>query len=180
MQAEKTFIEGLLVIKPKVFEDKRGYFFESYNEKLLQLSGLDTRFVQDNQSLSQKNVLRGLHFQSPPHAQGKLVRVIKGSVLDVVVDIRKKSPTYGKHFALELNEQNKTMLWVPEGFAHGFVTLQVETIFYYKCNNYYNKESEGCVKWNDPNLGIDWNVSEPVLSDKDQSGTPFADFISPF
>lgn len=180
MQVEKTFIEGLLVIKPKVFEDKRGYFFESYNEKLLQQAGLDTRFVQDNQSLSQKNVLRGLHFQAPPHAQGKLVRVIKGSVLDVVVDIRKKSPTYGKHFALELNEQNKTMLWVPEGFAHGFVTLQDETIFYYKCNNYYSKESEGCVKWNDPGLAIDWNVSNPVLSDKDRSGTPFADFVSPF
>jgi len=180
MQAEKTFIEGLLVIKPAVFEDKRGYFFESYNEKILQRSGLDTRFVQDNQSLSQKNVLRGLHFQSPPHAQGKLVRVIKGSVLDVVVDIRKRSPTYGKHFSLELNEQNKTMLWVPEGFAHGFVTLQDETIFYYKCNNYYNKESEGCVKWDDPSLGIDWHVSEPVLSDKDLSGTPFADFVSPF
>lgn len=180
MLAEKTFIEGLLVIKPKVFEDKRGYFFESYNEKILQQSGLDTRFVQDNQSLSQKNVLRGLHFQSPPHAQGKLVRVIKGSVLDVVVDIRKRSPTYGKHFSLELNEQNKTMLWVPEGFAHGFVTLQDETIFYYKCNNYYNKDSEGCVKWNDPSLGIDWNINEPVLSDKDRSGTPFADFVSPF
>ena len=180
MVAEKTFMDGLLVIKPKVFEDDRGYFFESYNEKLLRQSGLSTNFVQDNQSLSQKNVLRGLHFQAPPFAQGKLVRVIKGAVLDVVVDIRKKSPTYGKHLALELNEQNKIMLWVPEGFAHGFLALQNETIFYYKCNNYYNKESEGCVKWNDDALGIDWKIANPVLSDKDIAGTPFRDFHSPF
>jgi dTDP-4-dehydrorhamnose 3,5-epimerase len=180
MIAEKTFIEGLLVIKPKVFEDARGYFFERYKEKLLQANGLHAHFVQDNQSLSQKNVLRGLHFQAPPYAQGKLVRVIKGAVLDVVVDIRKNSKTYGKHFALELNEQNKTMLWVPEGFAHGFVTLQNDTIFYYKCTNYYHKESEGCVKWNDTQLGIDWNVSDPLLSEKDKIGTPFASFVSPF
>ncbi len=180
MVAEKTFIEGLLVIKPKVFEDQRGYFFESYNEKLLQQAGLDTNFVQDNQSLSQKNVLRGLHFQAPPFAQGKLVRVIKGAVLDVVVDIRKKSATYGKHFSLELNEQNKTMLWVPQGFAHGFVTLSDETIFYYKCNNFYHKESEGCVMWNDADLGINWATANPVLSDKDKAGTPFKDFVSPF
>jgi dTDP-4-dehydrorhamnose 3,5-epimerase len=180
MVAEKTFIEGLLVIKPKVFEDARGYFFESYNEKLLQAEGLHANFVQDNQSLSQKNVLRGLHFQAPPYAQGKLVRVIKGAVLDVVVDIRKNSKTYGKHFALELTEQNKTMLWVPEGFAHGFVTLQNDTIFYYKCTNYYNKESEGCVMWNDAQLGINWNVSDPLLSAKDKEGTPFASFVSPF
>lgn len=173
-------MEGLLVIKPRVFEDQRGYFFESYNEKLLKQSGLDTNFVQDNQSLSQKNVLRGLHFQAPPFAQGKLVRVIKGAVLDVVVDIRKASPTYGKHFALELNEKNKTMLWVPEGFAHGFLTLENDTVFYYKCNNYYNKESEGCVMWNDASLGINWNAIDPVLSEKDRSGTPFRDFVSPF
>jgi dTDP-4-dehydrorhamnose 3,5-epimerase len=180
MTAEKTFIEGLLVIRPRVFEDQRGYFFESYNEKLLEAAGLSTRFVQDNQSLSQKNVLRGLHFQAPPHAQGKLVRVIKGAVLDVVVDIRKKSATYGRHFAIELNEQNKTMLWVPEGFAHGFLTLENDTIFYYKCNNYYNKESEGCVKWDDADLGITWNAVNPVLSEKDRQGTPFAAFASPF
>jgi len=180
MVAEKTFIAGLLVIKPKVFEDQRGYFFESYNEKLLQAAGLNAHFVQDNQSLSQKNVLRGLHFQAPPFAQGKLVRVIKGSVLDVVVDIRKRSATYGKHFALELSEENKTMLWVPEGFAHGFLTMRDETIFYYKCNNYYNKESEGCVMWNDTDLGINWNVASPVLSEKDKTGTPFRNFNSPF
>lgn len=180
MVAEKTFIDGLLVIRPKVFEDQRGYFFESYNEKILGEAGLKTSFVQDNQSLSQKNVLRGLHFQAPPFAQGKLVRVIKGSVLDVVVDIRKKSATYGKHFAIELSEENKTMLWVPEGFAHGFLTLRDETIFYYKCNNYYNKASEGCVMWNDPDLNIDWKAVNPVLSDKDKAGTPFGKFVSPF
>lgn len=168
------------MINPRVFEDSRGYFFESYNERLLKEAGLDTRFVQDNQSLSQKNVLRGLHFQAPPHAQGKLVRVIKGAVLDVVVDIRKGSPTYGKHFSIELNEKNKTMLWVPEGFAHGFLTLEDDTIFYYKCNNYYNKDSEGCVKWNDADLAIRWNAADPVLSEKDKAGTPFRDFASPF
>jgi dTDP-4-dehydrorhamnose 3,5-epimerase len=180
MIIEKTFIEGLLIIKPRVFEDSRGYFFESYNEKALREAGLDAAFVQDNQSLSQKGVLRGLHFQAPPFAQGKLVRVIKGAVLDVVVDIRKKSPTYGKHFAIELTDQNKTMFWVPEGFAHGFATLQNDTIFYYKCTNYYHKESEGCVMWNDKDLGIEWNMKEPVLSEKDKTGTLFTDFVSPF
>lgn len=180
MVAEKTFIEGLLVIKPKVFEDDRGYFFESFNEKLLEQAGLKAKFVQDNQSLSQKNVLRGLHFQAPPFAQGKLVRVIKGAALDVVVDIRKKSPTYSKSYAIELNEQNKTMLWVPEGFAHGFCTLQNDTIFYYKCTNYYDKASEGSIIWNDSDLNINWNISDPVLSEKDRSGVAFKNFSSPF
>ena len=180
MIAEKTFIEGLLVIKPRVFEDARGYFFESYNEKLLEIAGLHAKFVQDNQSLSQKNVLRGMHFQAPPFAQGKLVRVIKGSALDAVVDIRKGSPTYGKSFAIELNEQNKTMLWVPEGFAHGFCTLQDNTIFYYKCTNYYNKDSEGSIAWNDKDININWGISNPILSEKDKSGIPFKDFVSPF
>ncbi|MGZ3864838.1 MAG: dTDP-4-dehydrorhamnose 3,5-epimerase [Bacteroidia bacterium] len=180
MVAEKTFIEGLLVIKPRVFEDERGYFFESFNEKLLEEAGLKAKFVQDNQSLSQKNVLRGMHFQAPPYAQGKLVRVIKGSALDVVVDIRKASPTYGKTFSIELNEQNKTMLWVPEGFAHGFCTLQDNTIFYYKCTNYYNKASEGSIAWNDPDLNIAWNVTDPLLSEKDKSGIMLKNFASPF
>lgn len=180
MVAEKTFIEGLLVIKPRVFEDDRGYFFESYNEQQLELAGLTAKFVQDNQSLSQKNVLRGLHFQAPPYAQGKLVRVIKGAALDVVVDIRKNSPTYGRSFSLELNEQNKTMLWIPEGFAHGFCTLQNDTIFYYKCTNYYNKGSEGSIAWNDPELAINWNVKDPVLSEKDKAGIMLRDFVSPF
>jgi len=180
MIAEKTFIAGLLVIKPKVFEDERGYFFESYNEQLLEEAGLHAKFVQDNQSMSQKNVLRGLHFQAPPFAQGKLVRVIKGAALDVVADIRKNSPTYGKCFSIELNEQNKTMLWVPEGFAHGFLTLHNNTIFYYKCTNYYNKNSEGSVLWNDTDLNINWGIDTPILSEKDKAGTPFKDFVSPF
>lgn len=180
MVIEKTFIEGLLVLKPKVFEDPRGYFFESYNQKVLEEAGLNESFVQDNQSLSQKGVLRGLHMQAPPHAQGKLVRVIKGAVLDVVVDIRKQSPTYGRHFSIELTEQNKTMFWVPVGFVHGFVTLQDNTIFHYKCTNYYNKESEACVLWNDKDLGINWNVDNPLLSAKDLEGIPFKNFVSPF
>jgi len=180
MVVEKTFIEGLLMLKPKVFEDPRGYFFESYNQKLLEEAGLKENFVQDNQSLSQKGVLRGLHIQAPPHAQGKLVRVIKGAVLDVALDIRKKSPTYGKYFSIELNEQNKTMFWIPEGFAHGFLTLQDNTIFHYKCTNYYNKESEACVLWNDKDINVNWNIENPLLSVKDTEGTPFKDFVSPF
>ena len=143
MTVERTLIEGLLIIKPRVFEDPRGYFFESYHQKALQEAGLNENFVQDNQSLSQTGVLRGLHFQAPPHAQGKLVRVVTGAVLDVVVDIRKNSPTYGKHFAIELSEENKTSFWIPEGFAHGFATLRDNTIFQYKCTNYYNKPAEG-------------------------------------
>jgi len=180
MIVEKTFIEGLLVLKPKVFEDPRGYFFESFNQKLLQEAGIKEEFVQDNQSLSQKGVLRGMHFQKIPHAQGKLVRVIKGSVLDVVVDIRKNSPTYGNYFSIELNEQNKMMFWVPVGFAHGFLTLQNETIFHYKCTNYYNKESEGLIAWDDKDINIDWSISTPLLSEKDKFGVAFKNFISPF
>jgi dTDP-4-dehydrorhamnose 3,5-epimerase len=180
MTVEKTFIEGLLVLKPKVFEDPRGYFFESYNQKLLEEAGVKENFVQDNQSLSQKGVLRGMHFQTPPHAQAKLVRVIKGAVLDIVVDIRKNSSTYGKHFSIELTEQNKTMFWIPIGFAHGFLTLQNDTIFHYMCSNYYNKESEGLITWNDVGININWNVEFPLLSEKDKTGIAFKDFISPF
>jgi dTDP-4-dehydrorhamnose 3,5-epimerase len=180
MLAEKIFIEGVLIIKPTVFEDSRGYFFESYNEQVLRDAGLAEAFVQDNQSLSQKGVLRGLHFQAPPYAQGKLVRVIKGAVLDVAVDIRKNSPTYGKSFSIELNEKNKTMLWVPKGFAHGFLTLQNDTVFYYKCTGYYNKSSEGCLGWDDADIGIDWGITNPILSEKDKLGLPLKGFISPF
>lgn len=180
MIIEKTFIEGLLVIKPKVFEDPRGYFFESFSQKTLETAGITEQFVQDNQSLSQKGVLRGLHLQKPPHAQGKLVRVIKGAVLDVAVDIRKGSPTYGKYYSIELNEQNKTMFWIPAGFAHGFLTLENDTIFHYKCTNYYNKESEASVLWNDKDIKVNWNISNPLLSEKDLTGTPLKDFVSPF
>ncbi|MBL4652840.1 MAG: dTDP-4-dehydrorhamnose 3,5-epimerase [Flavobacteriales bacterium] len=180
MEIIKTHLEGLFVIQPTVFEDSRGYFFESYNETQFQQAGISDKFIQDNQSKSQKGVLRGLHFQNPPFAQGKLVRVITGSVLDVALDIRANSPTYGQHFTIELTDQNKTMLWVPPGFAHGFATLKNDTIFSYKCTNLYNKESEGCILWNDSNLNIDWKIDAPTLSKKDQIGTPFQNFNSLF
>jgi len=180
MEITETFIKGLFVIKPKVFEDARGYFYESYNNSVFKKAGLNMNFVQDNQSLSQKGVLRGLHFQNAPFAQGKLVRVITGSVFDVAVDIRTNSPTYGKHFGLELTESNKWMMYIPEGFAHGFATLQDNTIFSYKCTNYYSKASEDCLLWNDSDIGINWNVSQPLLSDKDKEGKKFKDFISLF
>jgi len=180
MQVKPTEIPGLLIVQPNVFEDHRGYFFESYNKKALASQGIDAEFVQDNQSLSQKGVLRGLHFQLPPHTQGKLVSVIRGAVLDVAVDLRKSSQTYGKHVAIELNEKNKTMLWVPEGFAHGFVTLEDNTIFSYKCTDFYHRESERSILWNDPVIGIDWGVQDPLLSEKDMAGIRFKDFRSPF
>ncbi|HRG01019.1 MAG TPA: dTDP-4-dehydrorhamnose 3,5-epimerase [Bacteroidia bacterium] len=180
MEVIETNIKDLLIIKPKVFADARGYFFESYNEAVFRQNGVDVAFVQDNQSLSNYGVLRGLHFQAPPFDQGKLVRVITGAVLDVAVDIRKNSPTYGKHITVELTEENKTMFYIPSGFAHGFLTLRDNTIFSYKCSNLYNKASEGCVLWNDSDLNINWNIENPILSEKDIIGTPFKDFISPF
>lgn len=180
MEIIETKIKDLLIIKPKVFADARGYFFESYNEAVFRQNGVDVAFVQDNQSLSNYGVLRGLHFQAPPFDQGKLVRVITGAVLDVAVDIRKNSPSYGKHIAVELTEENKTMFYIPSGFAHGFLTLRDNTIFSYKCSNLYNKASEGCVLWNDSDLNINWNIENPILSEKDIIGTPFKDFISPF
>lgn len=180
MEIIETKIKDLLIIKPRVFADARGYFFESYNESVFKQYGIVANFVQDNQSLSSTGVLRGLHFQAPPHDQGKLVRVITGAVLDVAVDIRKNSPTYGQHVTIELTEENKTMFYIPSGFAHGFLTLRDNTIFSYKCTNVYNKPSEGCVLWNDSDLGINWNVSNPILSEKDLVGTPFKEFNSPF
>ncbi len=180
MQTIYTPIEGLIVIKPKIFEDERGYFFEPFNQNIFNKTIKEITFVQDNESLSQKGVLRGLHFQNPPYAQGKLVRVIKGSVLDVVVDIRKNSSTYGKSYSIELNEINKIQLWIPEGFAHGFLTLEDNTIFSYKCTNLYNKESEDCILWNDSDLGIGWGIENPTLSEKDKLGKKFKHFISPF
>lgn len=180
MQISEARIKGLFIIQPKVFEDARGYFFESFSEKVFFEAGIKEHFVQDNQSLSGRGVLRGLHFQAPPFAQGKLVRVIKGAVLDVAVDIRKNSPTYGKHLAIELTEQNKTMFYIPPGFAHGFETLEPDTIFSYKCTNYYHKESEGTLLWNDPDIGIKWNSGQPVLSSKDLEGRRLSEFVSPF
>jgi dTDP-4-dehydrorhamnose 3,5-epimerase len=180
MEVIETELNGLFVLKPKVFEDERGYFYESYNQNLFKKAGINFDFVQDNQSLSQKGVLRGLHFQNPPHAQGKLVRVITGSVYDVAVDIRKDSKTYGKWFGLELTEKNKWMMFVPPGFAHGFLTLENNTIFSYKCTNFYNKASEDCLLWNDKDLNIDWNFDKPLLSAKDLEGKPFKGFLSQF
>ncbi|MGZ3901617.1 MAG: dTDP-4-dehydrorhamnose 3,5-epimerase [Bacteroidia bacterium] len=180
MEIIQTDLKDLVVLKPKVFEDARGYFFESYNQKLFSDAGLNLNFVQDNQSLSQKGVLRGLHFQNEPHAQGKLVRVITGAVYDVAVDIRKNSSTYGKWFGVELTEENKWMMYVPVGFAHGFLTLRDNTIFSYKCTNFYSKASEDCILWNDPDIGIKWNVNDPLLSQKDLEGKLFKDFITRF
>ena len=180
MEIVESKLKGVVVIKPKVFEDARGYFFESYNQNAFKKAGLDLNFVQDNQSLSQKGVLRGLHFQNNPHAQGKLVRVITGAVFDVAVDIRKSSPTYGQWFGQELTEKNKWMMYIPPGFAHGFLTLEDNTVFSYKCTNFYNKESEGCLLWNDPDVGINWNAASPLLSEKDLLGERLKDFQSKF
>lgn len=180
MEVIKTKIPDLYIVKPAVFEDHRGYFFESYNKENFLRNGIDHNFVQDNESKSSKGVLRGLHFQEPPFAQGKLVRVMKGSVLDVAVDIRKNSPTYGKWASVELTQDNKWMYWVPPGFAHGFVTLEDNTVFFYKCTNVYNKNSEGSILWCDPDLNIDWKVENPILSDKDKTSPLFKDFVSPF
>ena len=180
MEIIKTPLEGLLVIKPKIFGDDRGYFFESWSKQSFAKVGLDLDFVQDNQSLSSKGVLRGLHFQNPPYSQGKLVRVIKGAVLDVSVDIRKDSPTYGQHFSVELSEENKTIVWIPPGFAHGFVTLKDNTIFTYKCTGVYHKESEGALLWNDKDLNINWKVNDPLVSEKDLVAGNFKNFASKF
>ena len=180
MEIIKTPIKGLLVIKPRIFGDDRGYFFESWSKQSFAEVGLNLDFVQDNQSLSNKGVLRGLHFQNPPYAQGKLVRVIKGAVLDVALDIRKNSPTYGQHFSIELSEENKTIVWIPPGFAHGFATLKDNTIFTYKCTEVYNKESEGALLWNDKDLNINWEVNDPLVSEKDLVAGNFKDFVSKF
>jgi dTDP-4-dehydrorhamnose 3,5-epimerase len=180
MDIKSTPIEGLLIIEPQVFTDPRGYFYESYNKEKFVAAGINIEFVQDNQSLSQKGIVRGLHFQAPPFDQGKLVRVIQGAVLDVAVDIRKNSPTYGQNFSIELSAQNRTMFYIPPGFAHGFETLDDNTIFLYKCTDVYNKQSEGGLLWNDPELGIKWQSSNPLISEKDKILPLFKDLVSPF
>lgn len=181
MNKEITSFEGLQIIPPSVFQDDRGYFFESFNKKkFVDLTGFNKEFVQDNQSLSAKNVLRGLHFQCPPFAQAKFVRVVRGAVLDIALDIRKNSSTYGKYLTLELNDKNNLSLFIPEGFAHGFITLEENTIFIYKCSEFYNKESERTIMWNDSDLKIDWKNLNPLISPKDQEGILFSEFNSPF
>ena len=180
MEIQQTNIAGLLIIKPRVFTDARGYFYESYNAKTLSALGFDEDFVQDNESLSAKGVLRGLHFQLPPFAQGKLVRVVQGSVYDVAVDLRKDSPTFAKWFGIELNTENKLMFWIPVGFAHGFQSLEDDTIFSYKCTNYYDKDSEASLIYNDPDIAIPWPVANPILAEKDLQAGLLKDFVSPF
>ncbi len=170
MQITKTPLEDLLVIEPKVWKDNRGYFYESYSAKLYAEAGIDVTFVQDNQSSSSHGVIRGLHYQAPPYAQTKLIRVLNGAILDVVVDLRSESPTYGQIFSIELSAENKKQLLVPKGFAHGFSVLSARAEVLYKCDEYYHKESEGGILYNDPALGIDWKIpaNKVVVSDKDK------------
>lgn len=170
MNIIKTDIEGVVIIEPKVFGDSRGYFFESYSQRDFNSLVGEVNFVQDNESKSCYGVIRGLHFQKPPFEQSKLVRVVKGKVLDVAVDIREGSPTFGKHVAVELSEDNHRQLFIPKGFAHGFSVLSEEAVFQYKCDNFYAPEYEGAIAWDDPALGIDWRipVDKVIISEKDK------------
>lgn len=183
MNVIKTDIEGPFIIEPRLFGDARGYFFESFNAReFSQQTGLDVAFVQDNESRSSRGVLRGLHFQKPPYAQSKLVRVVEGRVVDVAVDIRKGSPTYGRHVAVELTGDNHRQFFVPKGFAHGFVVLSEVALFQYKCDEFYHPEAEGAIAWNDPTLAIPWPIGadEVLLSERDKHHPLFADFQTPF
>lgn len=176
-----TEIEGVKIFEPRIFSDNRGHFFESFNQEAFE-NELSEKvvFVQDNESISKKGVIRGLHFQRNPFAQGKLVRVVQGAVMDVAVDIRKNSPTYGKSVSVELSAENHRQLWIPAGFAHGFEALEDDTLFLYKCTNYYSPQSEGTLLYNDPALQINWQTTSPLISDKDLIGEPFSSFITPF
>lgn len=178
----QTFeIEGPLLIETRKFTDERGYFFESFNQDLFyQAVGKEIQFVQDNISHSKKGVVRGLHLQKPPHAQGKLVRVIAGAVMDVAVDIRKNSPTYGQHISVLLSAENNHQFWIPEGFAHGFSVLEENTIFSYKCTNLYHPESEMGIRFDDPTLNIDWKVEDILVNKKDYDNSFFSTFATPF
>lgn len=183
MKVIETGIEGLLIIEPKVFKDGRGHFFEAFSERDFQiLTGRNLHFVQDNESESCYGVIRGLHFQQPPYAQSKLVRVVKGKVLDVALDLREGSPTFGRHLALELSGDNYRQLFIPQGFAHGFAVLSDSAVFQYKCDSYYAPSSEGAIAWNDPDLGIDWKLPPEsiILSDKDRNHPLLKDIITPF
>jgi dTDP-4-dehydrorhamnose 3,5-epimerase len=169
MEVFTTPIDGLLILKPDRYEDERGYFSESFNQRVFaEATDLDLRFVQDNESLSAANVIRGFHFQIPPFEQGKLVRVAHGSILDVAVDLRKDSPTFGQHHSVELSGENRLQFWIPPGFAHGFAALEHNTLVCYKCTQYYHGQSEMSIKWDDPELGVDWGVANPIVSKKDQ------------
>ncbi|MCX7878495.1 MAG: dTDP-4-dehydrorhamnose 3,5-epimerase [Ignavibacteria bacterium] len=179
MLIEKTFIDGLLLIKPPVFTDERGFFMELYRKDLIE-KYINYHFVQDNISCSRKHTLRGLHYQVGKHSQGKLCTVIKGKVLDVAVDIRFGSPTYGKYFSTELSDENKCLLWIPPGFAHGFVVLSDEALFFYKCTAYYNKDSERSIYYADKDLAIDWKVKNPLVSEKDKVAVKFSEIEKDF
>ena len=183
MEIIKTDIEGVFLIEPTVFGDSRGYFFESFNAReFAEKTGIEVNFVQDNESKSRYGVLRGLHFQCPPYAQSKLVRVVKGHVLDVAVDLRKGSPTYGKYTTGELTEDNHRQFFIPKGFAHGFVVLSEEAVFQYKCDDFYNPQSEGALMWDDPDINIQWPVDpkDIILSEKDKKHPYLKDFTTPF
>jgi dTDP-4-dehydrorhamnose 3,5-epimerase len=182
MQVTRSNLEGLLLIEPKVFGDDRGFFYESYNQKVFQeATGLDVTFVQDNHSRSLAGVLRGLHYQMPPASQGKLVRCISGEVFDVAVDIRRQSPTYGQWSGFNLSEENRRQLWIPVGFAHGFLVLSEYAEFLYKTTDYYTPAAERCISWNDPDIAVAWPLAgPPILSGKDQLGVSFASAEIPF
>lgn len=182
MELIKTDIDGVVILEPRVFTDSRGYFFESFSERIFEELVGKVDFVQDNESCSSRGVMRGLHFQRPPFAQAKLVRCVRGSVLDVAVDLRKNSPTYGKHASCLLTEHNHRQFFIPRGFAHGFAVLSDIAVFQYKCDNYYHPESDGGISIVDPSLGIDWrlDLSEAILSEKDKKHPTLSEFNSPF
>lgn len=182
MEVIKTNIEGVIIIEPRIFKDDRGYFFESFSQREFEEKVCKTTFVQDNESKSSYGVLRGLHFQKPPFAQSKLVRVIKGAVLDVAVDIRKGSPTFGQYVSVELTGENHRQFFIPRGFAHGFSVLSEEVIFQYKCDNFYSPQSEGAIAWNDPDLNIDWHIpaEKVLLSEKDSKHPRLKDWQNVF
>jgi len=182
MEVIKTIIDGVVIIEPRIFEDSRGYFFESFSQREFNEKVCPITFVQDNESMSSYGVMRGLHFQRPPFTQSKLVRCVKGAVLDVAVDIRKGSPTYGQHVAVELTEENHRQLFIPKGFAHGFAVLSEKAVFQYKCDEFYHPEADGGINLLDDSLGIDWRipVGKAILSEKDKKHCIFKDFESPF
>ncbi|MFO7998485.1 MAG: dTDP-4-dehydrorhamnose 3,5-epimerase [Bacteroidales bacterium] len=180
MRVISTPFRGLVIIEPTLYRDERGYFYESWNRDAFAASGLPVEFVQDNQSGSIRNVVRGLHFQLPPFEQGKLVRAVTGSVLDIAVDLRKGEPTFGRHFGLTLEASSGKMLFIPPGFAHGFRTLEDGTVFAYKCTRQYDAASDRVLLWNDPDLQIDWGITDPLLSEKDRYAPRFNTFDSPF
>lgn len=176
MKIIETNIKDVLIIEPKIFFDERGYFFESFNEDSFLKAGVQSKYLQDNISKSSKNTLRGLHFQIAPFAQGKLIKVLRGAVQDIAVDLRTASPTFGQYAEVVLSEENHRMLYIPPGFAHGFLTLEEDTIFSYKCTALYNKDAERAILWNDPSLNIKWKTNNPIISQKDLLGRSFTEF----